>query len=72
MLRQTASVLVHRGVPIESITCLADLASRENVDRICEFFIERNGRPDSSQLDAILQLLRPIALRHLSVHPGTA
>jgi integrase len=64
-LRQAASALVHRGLPIESLTCVTDLATRDNIDRICDFFIEHHGRPDGSQLDAVLQLLRRIALQHL-------
>jgi hypothetical protein len=35
--RQMASALVHRGIPVESITSIGVLAERENVDPICDF-----------------------------------
>ena len=63
--RQMASALVHGGVAIEAITSITALASRENVDTICEFFIERAGRPDCVQLNGFLRVLRPVALHHL-------
>ena len=63
--RQMASALVHGGVPIEAITRVRDLARRDNVDLICEFFVRRHGRPDSVQLNGFLRVLRPIALHHL-------
>lgn len=63
--RQMASALVHRGIPIEAITSLGSLATRESVNTICEFFIERSGRPDCVQLNAFLRVLGPIARFHL-------
>jgi integrase len=62
---QMASALVHRGVAIEAITSITTLASQENVDTICEFFIERAGRPDCVQLNGFLRVLRPLALHNL-------
>ncbi len=63
--RQMASALVHRGVPIGEITDLRDLTRREHVDRICEFFTERTRTRECLQLQGLLQVLKPIALRHL-------
>jgi integrase len=63
--RQMASALVHRGVPAENITTIAALAQRENVDLICDFFIERLGRTDCVQLDGFLHILRSLALHRL-------
>jgi hypothetical protein len=39
--RQMASALVHRGVSSEEIATIGALAQRENVDLICDSFIER-------------------------------
>ena len=58
-----ASAVVHRGVPIAEVISLTTLATKENVDLICEFFVERSGRPDCSQLQGMLTLLGSIA-RH--------
>ena len=63
--RQMASALVHRGVAVEAITSITVLARRENIDTICEFFIERAGRPDCVQLNGFLRVLRPVALHQL-------
>jgi integrase len=61
-LRQIASALVHKGVPIETITSVAGLATQEHIDLVCEFFTEHHGRPDSIQLQGMLQVLRPLAV----------
>lgn len=63
--RQMASALVHRGVPVAEITGVTMLARPDSVDRICEFFIDRRGRPDYSQLGGFLAVLRPLAAYHL-------
>lgn len=63
--RQMASALVHRGVPIEAITSIGVLAERENVDPICEFFLDRSDRPQLVQLVGLLSVLRPVALHQL-------
>jgi integrase len=63
--RQMASALVHRGVPAEEIATIGALAQRENVDLICDFFIERLGRTDCVQLDGFLRILRSLALHRL-------
>jgi len=65
-LRQMASALVHRGVPIEAITGVGVLARRDHIDLICEFFIDHHGRSDSVQLSNLLSTLRPIALHRLT------
>jgi hypothetical protein len=50
--RQMASALVHSGVAVDAITSISALARRENVNTICDFFVERSGRPDCVQLNA--------------------
>jgi integrase len=65
-IRQMASALVHRGVAIEKICNVSTLARRENVDLICDFFIERRGRADCVQLNGFLRVLRPLALHRLN------
>ena len=64
--RQMASALVHKGVAIEKITNISALARRENVDLICDFFIERrrSGRTACSS-SGFLRVLRPLALHRL-------
>ena len=64
-LRQMASALVHRGVPVAAITGVTMLSHRDSVNRICDFFIERRGRPDCVQLGGMLAVLRPMAAYHL-------
>jgi integrase len=60
-----ASALVHRGTPAADIASIADLATRENIDSICDFFAERSGRPNSVQVQGFLAVLRPVALHQL-------
>jgi integrase len=60
-----ASALVHQGVPVAEITSVGMLAHRDNVDRICDFFLQR-GRPDFGQLGSFLAALRPLAAYHLN------
>lgn len=64
-VRQMASALVHQGVPIEDITSVMALATPLNIDIICEFFINRNGRPNCSQLQGFLILLGSLAKYHI-------
>jgi integrase len=64
-LRQIASALVHRGVPIEEIADVSELARRDNIDRACEFFIAHHGRPDAVQIGELLATLRLIAIHRL-------
>jgi integrase len=64
-LRQAASALVHQGVPISEVDCIAVLARRDNVTRICEFYSERMGRPDCSAILGFLAVLRPFVRYHL-------
>lgn len=63
--RQMASALVHRGIRIEAINRISQLATRESVEMICDFFIERRGRSDCVQLNGFLAVLRPLAIQHL-------
>lgn len=63
--RQMASALVHRGIPIESITSIGVLAERENVNALCDFFMERSDRAFVVQLDGMLRILRAVAAYHL-------
>jgi site-specific recombinase XerD len=63
-LRQIASVLVHGGVPIDTLNAVTDLASRDNMDLLCQFYGERfMGRGNSVQVITLLDILRGIA-RH--------
>ena len=64
-VRQMASALVHRGVPIEDITSVTALVAPKNIDIICEFFINRSGRQNCSQLQGFLILLGSLAKYHL-------
>lgn len=63
--RQMASALVHRGIPIETITSIDVLATRESVNAICDFFMDRSTSRFSPQLDGLLSILRPIAAYRL-------
>lgn len=62
---QMASAVVHQGVPIADVISIEALASKENVDRICDFFINRSGRPDCSQLLSFLIILKSLAVHRL-------
>ena len=64
-LRQIASVLIHTGVPNPELQSVAALATRENVNLVCQFFEQHHGRPDSAQIKGLLTILRPLARYHL-------
>ena len=58
--RQMASVLVHRGVPATELNDIGDLARREHIGRMAEFFAERHAGRRSSSLIVLLNALRPM------------
>lgn len=64
-LRQMASALVHKGIPIEAITSIEVLAAKESVNAVCEFFLDRSKTEFSSQLHGLLSSLRQVVAHRL-------
>lgn len=62
-LKRSASILVHKGVPIERVTSLAILVEYEHAKTILEWYLERTGGKPNRQTQIYATDLRCVA-RH--------
>jgi hypothetical protein len=69
-IREFASALVHRGVPIEQIERLADLVGIEAFKEGLRFFLARSNGPPGPAVYQIATTIKSIARHYVRVDSG--